>query len=663
MVGHLYRGSPKKLHENDQEPTPSTYVRTSHDNMRKRSPPLMFRIDSWSRPLHNNLSLFLLYSCSRNIVCFNPCKGFIVGKRDTNKYLKKAGAIPVLVAFHAEDIELLSAARPAKGLLLASKSIATNKLTPTLEDEDHATWIEVLSIETPYKRSGWEIRARNSHHLYLSAAPSRPRWSRSDHEAIDVDFSKAIAGEWEKFYLNPLDPSKVSIQLLRKVHELLKNNNACKADLGSDHNRSLTNTTFSGNNERPHFDITNRSANPYDEANRKSYRKIPSQGENLYALGPALDFLGRDSQAFSGTPVGKASQTNYNTRINYKPDQGPCIVATARNEALYLPDWCSYHFALGFEHIYLYTNDNEDETLSIALRIADLTGKVTVISNKVKDAKSRPQYKAYRHAFSFSRDVLKHAWCAVIDIDEYITIKPGKRKEHSIQDWIKSIKKQALVEPDVIALNWVFAGLDRSAPTSEMPLSLPQRSRKVLGQNCHIKSIFRPQKFLASQCHYPIESGLEIPTVVDSFGSNYTPYFTSAEPGIAPRPRIKHAAVMHFWHKSFAEYMWKSMRNTGDQPLTSSTSPELSRLEAFSKAFCINTETEHRVADWLMDSHTALTKSATSTDILNDQIIAELMHQSWSEIRRKCSTASKKVLREDALISDDLRLLLEQHVL
>lgn len=51
---------------------------------------------------------------------------------------------------------------------------------------------------------------------------------------------------------------------------------------------------------------------------------------------------------------------NFSIRRCMKKKGKSCIVATARNEGVYLVEWIAYHRALGFEKIYIYTNNNQD---------------------------------------------------------------------------------------------------------------------------------------------------------------------------------------------------------------------------------------------------------------------------------------------------------------
>ena len=112
------------------------------------------------------------------------------------------------------------------------------------------------------------------------------------------------------------------------------------------------------------------------------------------------------------------------------------ICAIARNEVLYIADWCKYHFALGFDEIHIFDNGTD-------IPIEDNRIFVYDYRNEIKDC---PQMKAYNWFVKNGN----FDWCAFIDIDEFIS------GISDIHKYIESFPE----ETNVIKLNDVVYGDD-----------------------------------------------------------------------------------------------------------------------------------------------------------------------------------------------------------
>lgn len=124
------------------------------------------------------------------------------------------------------------------------------------------------------------------------------------------------------------------------------------------------------------------------------------------------------------------------------------ICAILRTENRYLEEWLDYHLSLGFDHIYLCDNAEEDEEK--ALEIVDgnvkYIDKVTVFPYYGKKGQ---QIKAYTECYNERN--LDFDWMAFIDLDEFITISEGS-KYKDIHEYLSNIKA------DVVLLNWMIYG-------------------------------------------------------------------------------------------------------------------------------------------------------------------------------------------------------------
>lgn len=96
------------------------------------------------------------------------------------------------------------------------------------------------------------------------------------------------------------------------------------------------------------------------------------------------------------------------------------ICAIAKNEHLYINDWIKHHLSLGFNHIYIFDNDDVNSPFIIDFIDAQLKDRVTIFN--IRGVKMYDlQVKCYNCFYNEMCDDFD--WCAFIDIDEYIILK------------------------------------------------------------------------------------------------------------------------------------------------------------------------------------------------------------------------------------------------
>ena len=237
-------------------------------------------------------------------------------------------------------------------------------------------------------------------------------------------------------------------------------------------------------------------------------------------------------------------------RERVEPCRDLCVLTTVRNEGLYLVDWLAYHRALGVEEFFVYTNDNDDysDALLKALNDADI---IKLVFNEFDDG-VRPQYKAYAHALQIMPEILDYRWVAAIDLDEYIVC--NNKKYGSI---IEYLDKMNAAGADAMALPWTWHDPQRATVWKDEPVNArfpayrPDHFR-------HIKSIFRVNRFINSQCHFPFDDALNPRS------------YRSSDGGPAPAGpfSVKEFAedvwVAHHLFKSLEELLVRRCRNRGD---------------------------------------------------------------------------------------------------
>jgi len=287
-------------------------------------------------------------------------------------------------------------------------------------------------------------------------------------------------------------------------------------------------------------------------------------------LGEDFDVLDRSDWPTAPTILGQICTIR--ARRAVVPRKKFAVVCTARNEGVYLIDWIAYHKAIGFEHIFLYTNNNDDES-DILLDILSREGIISLFRNKVGVGRLA-QYKAYGHAHQILPDVLDYKWTAVIDLDEYVRFDSSRYQslEHYIE-W------QDEYDPDCIQLPWITHSPNRNAVFEDRPIidRFPNAVSSQIIQdinwthlNC--KSIFRINKFLHNKFHFPRDIEPRRFTWEDRI------YYPGAElyrESSYHKSVNPNAWVDHHYFKSVEEYLIRKSSNAGGTPLQMGQNPGL----------------------------------------------------------------------------------------
>jgi hypothetical protein len=255
----------------------------------------------------------------------------------------------------------------------------------------------------------------------------------------------------------------------------------------------------------------------------------------------------------AGLPVGMALHTL--ARGHVAPRRGICLLATARNEGPYVLEWLAYHLSVGFEHVFLYTNDNTDGSDDLLAALAD-QGVITLVRN-ARGPRIGVQEKAYAHALTLMPQILDYRWAAALDLDEYFAFDAGMFD--TVGDFIALQEAQPV---DAVALCWLLflSGIgDRysARPTNQRFLS---RSAEV---NAHVKSMFRPRMFWGSQPHYPYPT-LDAPFNyrLEDGSSHHHPGVTDRIAAYSARPTAEKAWINHYIFRTAPEALWKQARDS-----------------------------------------------------------------------------------------------------
>lgn len=99
------------------------------------------------------------------------------------------------------------------------------------------------------------------------------------------------------------------------------------------------------------------------------------------------------------------------------------IATTARWETPYIAEWLSYHRAIGFDHVYLYCNDDEPDELFTA--VSPWCDGAAPFVTFIHCPHQGQQW--WMHVNFLERFRAETEWVAFLDVDEFLSLR---RSEH-----------------------------------------------------------------------------------------------------------------------------------------------------------------------------------------------------------------------------------------
>lgn len=232
------------------------------------------------------------------------------------------------------------------------------------------------------------------------------------------------------------------------------------------------------------------------------------------------------------------------------------LVATVRNEGIYLLEWIAYHRLLGFERFVFFSNDNTDGT-GVILDALAAGGAVEHYDNSLAAVEAvdlapairqNPQLRAYTRALDVT-SVRSSNWVMFLDIDEFINIGPNS----DISTFCAKFPTA-----DSISFPWRAFGSSGFSNLSVDDLVTERFitcSETDFDGNGYVKTIVKPEAIAAI-------GGAHIQRVkpgkrrIYSDGAEFDGYFNF-------RAQMhSHGQVHHYAVKSPAEYVLR--RNRGD---------------------------------------------------------------------------------------------------
>lgn len=228
------------------------------------------------------------------------------------------------------------------------------------------------------------------------------------------------------------------------------------------------------------------------------------------------------------------------------------ICAIAKNENLYINDWCKWHLNLGFDQIYLF--DNNDKSTKFVGDFIDksIKDRVNIIPvNEFKQFQKRAYNDYYRH---FAK---RYDWHAFIDIDEFIVISA---KYKSVKEVLSKFNNNQMIR-----LNWQLYG-DDGIISGDVKVPVYERIKKKLDHeyNYHAKCIFPGNKDNVDfvSVHYALCNGKMLEQVL--------PNKTVLDPSekiVLKHKDYSEMYIAHYMTKTWEEFKAQKLNRT-DAALT-----------------------------------------------------------------------------------------------
>lgn len=298
---------------------------------------------------------------------------------------------------------------------------------------------------------------------------------------------------------------------------------------------------------------------------------LPAAAPGVRDIGPEFDHLGR--VGLTGGYSSFAHGCTLRARRLIQPRRKVAMLATARNEGIYLLEWLAYHRCLGVDAFYLYSNDNDDGSDELLHALAD-AGVITWINSRLDRATGHAQFKAYGHALGFIPDLLDFDWTLITDLDELFVLDRGVFPTiGDYCDW------QSDHGAESVSLSWAFIRSEEIPLRSGLPLS--HRNQRLLterqmGEGVRlVKSMSRPNRVCHSEAHVAFTD--ERSNLARFNGAGRAHSWHQGARGFPHSPKfadsvLEHPAMIyHYIYKSADEWLWKNARNPGGHTITSNT--------------------------------------------------------------------------------------------
>jgi hypothetical protein len=259
------------------------------------------------------------------------------------------------------------------------------------------------------------------------------------------------------------------------------------------------------------------------------------------------------------------------------------LVACARWEEANIQEWVEYHKSIGFNHVYLYSNDDDPAALFRA--VASYSYGPDPFITFLHWPRVGEQIEIYLHFLN----TFKHetTWYSLLDIDEFFVLKGV--------DNIARFMRNREAHVDCLYFNWLNYGNSGKVRREDGP-TLTSYLRRDIGPDSHTKMLCRSAAIDVAAVAHGVRTGLgafyhfldnyKLPGVRcrDVLGDStegYSASFPDSARSFATRPGfaeavMQQAYIAHFQFRSEDDFirrwrrgghdqdeMWRAMYETG----------------------------------------------------------------------------------------------------
>ena len=250
-----------------------------------------------------------------------------------------------------------------------------------------------------------------------------------------------------------------------------------------------------------------------------------------------------------------------------------CMCSIAKKENLYINDFLEYYKKLGFNHFFIYdNNDKNDERLDEVVYKKFSKDLISIIDFRGRrDGFRGPQMTAYYDCYERNKN--KCNWISFFDIDEYLILEPNNIK---IQDFLDDKRYQ---DCESIVFYWKIFTDNNLLEYHNKPVTERFKERKEHELNRYFKIISRGNLTLNKS--YISHNIWKNAKFCNSFG----------KPKFSNYPHLhKHAYINHYTTKSIREYCNKLKKGDvywNDRPIN--------LTKRFNLFFSVNEKTKEKV--------------------------------------------------------------------
>jgi SAM-dependent methyltransferase len=238
-----------------------------------------------------------------------------------------------------------------------------------------------------------------------------------------------------------------------------------------------------------------------------------------------------------------------------RPTKLAAVVVTMRDDGISILEWIAHYRAIGFQGIFVYSNDNADGSDELLHALA-AHGVITFIENTTSGS-VYPQQKAFSHSLHFLPELRDFEWVFYADSDEFLV--PGSEFDWQVPPVLSRIAEQYGEQlPSAICYHWRWF-VSNYAVTRNEQLLLERfthaRPHELL------KSVVRIGNVLCMRIlHFPelVEDGYFVDPALNvipgSKGRDKKAVWLHRPDGYVG------GQLNHYWCKSFEEYLIKKRR-------------------------------------------------------------------------------------------------------